>query len=66
MAMYYVPAESMTVQGNKAEIYRKYSKDWHINELGFGGGNWLLTKSSDVIVNGKSYRRFISFNFWLK
>lgn len=59
MSMYYIPAESDTVQGSKSEIYRKYGNEWNIREEGGGFGNWLLTKPSDVIVDGKSYRRFV-------
>ena len=55
----YIPSESMTVQGKKEEIYKKYGKEWHIQELGNGNGNWLLTKPSDLLVNGKSYRNFV-------
>ncbi len=55
----YIPSESMTVQGKKEEIYKKYGKEYHIQELGNGNGNYLLTKPSDVLVNGKSCRNFI-------
>ena len=30
-----------------------------IQEQGGGNGNWLLTKKSDVLVDGKSYRSFV-------
>ena len=55
----YMPSESMEVQGTREKIYKKYSKEWNIKEAGKGNGNWLLTKPSDVLVNGKSYRSFI-------
>ena len=28
-------------------------------EQGGGNGNWLLTRKSDVLVDGKSYRTFV-------
>ncbi|MBQ7704335.1 MAG: hypothetical protein IJT73_02750 [Selenomonadaceae bacterium] len=59
MKMFYVPSESMTVQGKENEIYKKYGKEWNIQPEGWGNGNWLLTKPSDVIINGKSYRHFV-------
>ena len=34
-------------------------KDWNIREQGGGNGNWLLTRKSDVLVDGKSYRTFV-------
>ena len=55
----YIQSESMTVQGKKEEIYTKYDKEYHIQEQGRGNGNWLLTKPSDVLVNGKSCRIFV-------
>ena len=55
----YIEGDSMHVQGNRAEIYRKYSNEWNIREMGKGFGNWILTKRSDILVNGKSYRSFV-------
>ena len=51
MQIVYIPSESMSVQGKKDEIYKRYGKDWNIREQGGGNGNWLLT--------GKSYRTFV-------
>ena len=59
MIAIYIPGESMTVQGEKNEIIKKCGKQWNIKEQGKGNGNWLLTKKSDAIVNGISYRNFI-------
>lgn len=59
MKIQYVPSESRPVQGNYNEVCRKYGKEWNIREQGGGNGNWLLTKKSDVLVNGKSYRDFV-------
>ena len=59
MKIEYVESESMSIQGKREEIYRKYGKEWNIREQGRGNGNWLLTKKSDVLVNGKSYRSFV-------
>ncbi len=59
MEIYYVPSDSKTVQGKYNEICKKYGKEWKIREEGKGNGNWLLTKKSDVLVNGKSYRDFV-------
>ncbi|WP_455504571.1 hypothetical protein [Blautia sp.] len=59
MQIDYVESESMSVQGKRADVYRRYGNDWNINEQGGGNGNWLLTKRSDVLVDGKSYRNFV-------
>ena len=59
MAIIYVESDSRTVQGTQEEIYRKYGKEWTIKPQGRGNGNWLLTKTSDVLVDGKSYRQFV-------
>lgn len=59
MEIKYIESESRTVQGKKNEIYSAYGKEWTINEQGGGNGNWLLTKKSDVLVDGKSYRNFV-------
>lgn len=59
MQIVYIPSESMSVQGKKDEIYKRYGKDWNTREQGGGNGNWLLTRKSDVLVDGKSYRTFV-------
>ena len=59
MNVMYVSSESTTVQGSLEDVRKEYGKNWYINELGGGHGNWLLTKPSDVLVNGKSYRDFV-------
>lgn len=59
MQIRYVASESKPVQGKRAEVYRIYGKDWNIREQGGGNGNWLLTKKSDVLVDGESYRSFV-------
>lgn len=59
MQIRYVESGRKSVQGKKDEVYRKYSKEWNIKEMGGGNGNWLLTKKSDVLVDGKSYRDFV-------
>lgn len=59
MQIRFIPSESMSVQGKRNEVYKKYSKEWNIREQGGGNGNWLLTKKSDILVNGKSYRSFV-------
>ena len=59
MNIRYVPGDSITVQGKSDEVYRKYGKEWHIQPQGGGNGNWLLTRSSDVFVDGISCRRFV-------
>jgi hypothetical protein len=56
MEVVYRPSESMSVQGKQDEIYKKYATEWSIKEQGKGNGNWLLTKKSDVLVDGRSYR----------
>ena len=63
MQIVYIPSESMSVQGKKDEIYKRYGKDWNIREQGGGNGNWLLTRKSDVLVDGKSYRTFVLDKF---
>ena len=52
----YQASESMEVQGSHDEVMKKYGKEWRIKPLGNGNGNWLLTKNSDILINGKSYR----------
>ncbi|MCI5752271.1 MAG: hypothetical protein MR038_07315 [Oscillospiraceae bacterium] len=59
MRIDYVPSNSMTVQGKFDDVCKRYGKEWNIKEEGGGNGNWLLTKKSDVLVNGKSYRSFV-------
>lgn len=59
MQINYIQSESMTVQGKSAEIHKKYGNKWTIKEQGGGNGNWLLTKKSDVLVDGISYRSFV-------
>ncbi len=55
----YIESQKITKQGKREEIYRKYYPEWCIRELGGGNGNWLLTKHSDIIVNGRSCREFV-------
>lgn len=55
----YIESKSMSVQGKKSEIFKRYGKEWNIREQGGGNGNWLLTQKSDVLVDGKSYRDFV-------
>ena len=38
MQIVYIPSESMSVQGKKDEIYKRYGKDWNIREQGGGNG----------------------------
>ena len=59
MQVRFIPSESMSVQGKRDEVYKRYGKEWKIQEQGGGNGNWLLTKKSDVLVDGKSYRSFV-------
>lgn len=59
MTINYVESESVTIQGKRNAIVKRYGKEWTIKPLGNGNGNWLLTKKSDVLVNGKSYRDFV-------
>lgn len=59
MEIIYIESESMSVQGKKEKIYKQYGKTWNIKEQGGGNGNWLLTRKSDVLVDGKSYRSFV-------
>lgn len=59
MDIIFIPSQSMAVQGKKDAVYKTYGKNWFIRPLGGGNGNWLLTRSSDVLVNGVSYRAFI-------
>lgn len=59
MNIFFVKSQSMTVQGKANEVYKKYGREWSIKEQGGGNGNWLLTKNSDVFVDGVSYRIFV-------
>ena len=53
MQVRFIPSESMSVQGKRDEVYKRYGKEWKIQEQGGGNGNWLLTKKSDVLVDGE-------------
>ena len=53
----YIESQSMKVQGKWIDIKKRYGKEWEIRDL--GNGNWLLTKKSDVLVNGVSHREKI-------
>ena len=53
----YIGSQSMKVQGKANDIYKRYGKEWNIKDL--RNGNWLLTKKSDVLVNGVSHREKI-------
>lgn len=59
MQITYIKSETMSVQGKKDDIYKRYGGEWNIREQGGGNGNWLLTKRSDVLADGKSYRNFV-------
>ena len=59
MDIRYIESQSKTVQGKEAKIRRKYRKEWKITPLGSGNGNWQLSKNSDVLVDGVSYRDFV-------
>lgn len=59
MNIVFIESQSMTVQGKANEVYKKYGREWSIKEQGGGNGNWLLTKKSDVLVDGVSYRNFV-------
>jgi len=58
MTINYVESDSMTTQGKRDAIVKRYGKDWNTKPQG-GNGNWLLTKKSDVLANGKSYCSFV-------
>lgn len=57
--IHYTDSDSKIVQGKKQDIINRYGKEWTIREQGRGNGNWLLTKRSDIVVDGKSYRNFV-------
>ena len=59
MGIVFIESQSMAVQGKSSDIYKRYGKTWTIKPLGNGNGNWLLTRKSDVLVNGVSYRENI-------
>ena len=59
MQINYIPSESISVLGTKSDIYKRYGREWSIKEQGGGNGNWLLTRKSDILVDGKSYRKFV-------
>ena len=42
MQIVYIPSESMSVQGKKDEIYKRYGKDWNIREQGGGNGKLVV------------------------
>ena len=55
----YINSDSKIVQGKTQDIINRYGREWTIREQGRGNGNWLLTKRSDIVVDGKSYRSFV-------
>lgn len=59
----YINSESFTTQGKAQSIYKRYGNSWNIKPLGKGNGNWLLTKKSDVLVNGQSYRDYVLMHY---
>ena len=59
MQVRFIPSQRMSAQGRQSEIYKRHGKKWNIRKLGGGNGNWLLTKKSDILVDGKSYRSFV-------
>ena len=59
MDICFVESQSMTVQGSWEKVVKNYGRQWHIKPFGGGCGNWLLTKPSDVLVDGVSYRSSI-------
>lgn len=59
MQIRFIPSDSRTVQGKRDEVYKRYGNEWSIRPQGMGNGNWLLTKKSDILVDGESYRSFV-------
>ena len=55
----YINSDSKIVQGKTQDIINRYGREWTIREQGRGNCNWLLTKRSDIVVDGKSYRTFV-------
>ena len=45
MQIVYIPSESMSVQGKKDEIYKRYGKDWNINNL-HNSSSFILCKKT--------------------
>ncbi len=58
MNISYVESVSKKVQGSLSEVKRRYP-GYYIEPLGKGGGNWLVTKPADIVIDGKSYRRYV-------
>ncbi|HQB32643.1 MAG TPA: hypothetical protein PLI19_04860 [Erysipelotrichaceae bacterium] len=54
----YVEFKQEIVQGTESEIRQKYGEGWFVLRLGFSKKYWLVTRQSDITVNGKSYRDF--------
>lgn len=61
MYVNYVKSFSITAQGTYEKVRKEYKEEdgYRIKELGGGNGNWLVTKPSDILVNGKSCREFV-------
>ena len=54
MQIVYIPSESMSVQGKKDEIYKRYGKDWNIREQGKSKLTAkLVDKFREDVANGK-------------
>ena len=43
MQIRYVESESMSVQGKRDEVYKRYGKEWNIREQGGGNGKKRCT-----------------------
>ena len=59
MQVRFIPSQRMSVQGKQREIYQNMAMNGILRNSGGGNGNWLLTKKSDILVDGKSYRSFV-------
>ena len=52
----YVESESFTDQGTFEKMKKLYGDRYRISPLGWGNGNWKLTRKSDLLIDGVSYR----------
>ncbi len=58
MDIKYIEFKQEIVKATENEISQNYGPEWNILRLG-KSSNWLVTRQSDILVNGKSYRDFV-------
>ena len=57
MDIKYIEFKQAIVKGTESEISEQYGEGWIVLRLG-KSSNWLVTRPSDILVDGESYRDF--------